>query len=118
MRSVVAPGAAGTVDRHVDLLPLVRRVGGSKFSSLSRDTRYLAKYFSSELQACFGVDVQSDVASVHTPFTCVVCQRLLAQTSSPDVTVRAVCGVEVVAILRCGSLTLKPAASQCPFPQS
>ena len=41
--------------------------------------RYMlpAKDYSSELQACFGVDVRSDVASVHSPFTCVVCHRLL-----------------------------------------
>ena len=76
---MVFPRVAGTVDRHVDLLSTKRRVGGSKFSSLSRYTRYLAKDCSAELQACFGVDVRSDVASVHPPFTCVVCQRLLAK---------------------------------------
>ena len=69
-------------DRHVDLLSTVSRVGGCKPSSLSRDTRYLAKDYSSELQACFGVDVRSDVASVHSPFTCVVCHRLLVAPPS------------------------------------
>ena len=70
------------VDRHVVLLSTVSRVGGCKPSSLSRDTRYLAKDYSSELQACFGVDVRSDVASVHWPFTCVVCHRLLVAPPS------------------------------------
>ena len=66
------------VDRHVDLLSTtVCRVGGCKPSSLSRDTSYLAKEYSSEVQACFGVNGRSDVASVHSPFTCVACHRLL-----------------------------------------
>ena len=67
------------MDRHVDLLSMVGRVGGCRFSSLFRDTRYLAKDYSSEMQACFGVDVWSDVASVNPPFTCLVCQRLLVR---------------------------------------
>ena len=99
------------VDRHVDLLSTVSRVGGCKPSSLSRDTRYLAKDYSSELQACFGVDVRSDVASVHSPFTCVVCHRLLA--TPPSLKARA--GREsVCALLSGGSLTLKPAPSAFP----
>ena len=101
------------VDRHVDLLSTVSRVGGCKPSSLSRDTRYLAKDYSSELQACFGVDVRSDVASVHSPFTCVVCHRLLV--APPSLKARA--GRDrVCALLSGGSLTvtLKPAPSAFP----
>ena len=79
---MVAPRGCRIVDRHVDLLSTVSRVGGCKPSSLSRDTRYLAKDYSSEFQACFGVDVRSDVASVHSPFTCVVCHRLLVAPPS------------------------------------
>ena len=90
----------------------IRRVGDSKFSSLYRDTRYLAKDCNSELQACFGVDVRSDVVSIPPPFTCcVVCQRLLAKHQGQ---MWLVCGVEVLAILSGGSLTLKPAASAFP----
>ena len=70
------------VDGHVDLLSTVCRVGGCKPSSLSRDTLYLAKDYSSELQACFGVDVRSGLTSVHSPFTCVVCHRLLVRHSA------------------------------------
>ena len=100
------------VDRHVDLLSTVSRVGGCKPSSLSRDTRYLAKDYSSELQACFGVDVRSDVAGVHLPFTCVACHRLLV--APPSLKARA--GRDrLCALLSGGSLTLKPAL---PFPQS
>ena len=99
------------VDRHVDLLSTVSRVGGCKPSSFSRDTRYLAKDYSSELQACFGVDVRSDVASVHSPFTCVVCHRLLV--APPSLKARA--GRDrVCALLSGGSLTLKPAPSAFP----
>ena len=101
------------VDRHIDLLSTVSRVGGCKPSSLSRDTRYLAKDYSSELQACFGVDVRSDVASVHSPFTCVVvvCHRLLV--APPSLKARA--GRDrVCALLSGGSLTLKPAPSAFP----
>ena len=55
------------------------REGGCKFSPLSRDTRYLAKDYSSGLQACCAVDVRSIVTSVHPPFTCVVCHSLLVR---------------------------------------
>ena len=113
-RSVVAPRVAGTVDRHAGLLSTKRRVGGSKFSSLSRDTRYPAKDCSSELQACFGVDVRSDGGErPPRPFTCVVVSVSLLNIKA-DVTVHAVCGVEVVAMLSGGSSTLKPAASAFP----
>ena len=99
------------VDSHVDLQSTVSRVGGCKPSSLSRDTRCLAKDYSSELQACFGVDVRSDVASVHSPFTCVVCHRLLV----PPPSLKARAGRDrVCALLSSGSLTLKPAPSAFP----
>ena len=85
--------------------------GRLQASSLSRDTRYLAKDYSSELQACFGVDVRSDVASVHSPFICVVCHRLLV--APPSLKARA--GRDrVCALLSGGSLTLKPAPSAFP----
>ena len=109
------PRRCRIMDRHVDLLSTVCRVGGCKLSSLSRDTRYLAKDFSSELQACFGVDIRSDVASVHPPFAgAVVCHRLLVRYRAA-INGRTCLCVEVVALLSSSSLTLKPAPS---FPQS
>ena len=61
--------------------------------------------------AGFGVDVRSDVASVHSPFTCVVCHRLLV--APPSLKARA--GRDrVCALLSGGSLTLKPAPSAFP----
>ena len=102
------------VDRHVDLLSTVCRVGGCKPSSLSRDTRFLAKDYSSELQACFGVDVRSYVASVHSPFTCVVCHRLLVRHRAAITQGKGRTWPCVCALLSGGSLTLKPAPSAFP----
>ena len=79
------------VDRHVDLLSTSCHVGGCKFSPLSRDTRHLAKDYSSELQACFSVDVRSDVASVHLRRVLSPCE-ILRRHQGPDVTVCGGCG--------------------------
>ena len=58
------------VDRHVDLLPTARHMGGSKLSSLSRDTRYLAKYHSSELQAEWMCEAMSRASTRCLPASC------------------------------------------------
>ena len=57
----------------------VCRVGGRKFSSLTRATAYPANDFAVELKECFGIDVEKDEEGVHPPSICVVCRRLLSR---------------------------------------
>ena len=59
-------------------MSLVCRVGGCKFSTLYRSTRYLAREFAQELNACFGISVDRDEEDVHPSYICAVCQRVVA----------------------------------------
>ena len=119
---VVAPRVAGLwIVIHeaehwhtcIDLLSTVCRVGGCKFSSISTDTRCLAKDFSSELQVCFAGRTCTKGCGERPPAgICVVCQHLLVRYRpsikvGSDVTQNGGC----LALLSDGSLTLKPVPS-------
>ena len=67
------------MDCHRHALTTVCRVGGRKFSSLTRATAYPANDFAVELKECFGIDVEKDEEGVHPPSICVVCRRLLSR---------------------------------------
>ena len=45
--------------------PKVYRIGGQRFSTLTRSTTYLARDYSKELKGCFGVSAKDDVEGVH-----------------------------------------------------
>ena len=59
------------MEEHRTALALVCRVGGVKFSSLSRPNQYPVADFAKELAVCFGVDVSADHAPRRSPAVCV-----------------------------------------------
>ena len=65
------------MDRHEIALSKVCRVGGRKFSALSRSTAYPVIDFADELRKCFGISVENDVRGVHPPSICVVCRQVV-----------------------------------------
>ena len=64
------------MEAHQDALLKRCRVGGKKFSSISKPSTYPACEFVRELKVCFGVDVELDEPGVHPPLICVVCHRV------------------------------------------
>ena len=55
----------------------VCRIGGRRFTSLSRANQYPAREFATELKTCFEVDVEKDEDDVHPQLICVVCRRVV-----------------------------------------
>ena len=67
------------MDRHLNVLSTVCRVGGRKFSSLKRSTLYPVGELREELREFFEIDVTLDQEGVHPPFICGVCHRALSR---------------------------------------
>ncbi len=65
------------MDTHTHALLNVCRIGGKRFSSLSRPTQYPASQFILELRACFDADVGKDEAGVHPPAICHICRSVV-----------------------------------------
>ena len=70
------------MDFHTAALESVCRIGGRKFSSLSRPTHYPVNDFQLELKACFGIDVEQDELGVHPPSFCTICKRYMEKTAA------------------------------------
>ena len=66
-------------NEHARSLSKVCRIGGRRFSTLSRSTTYLAGDYVEELKGCFGVSVQDDVEGVHPPSICVICRQVVSR---------------------------------------
>ena len=49
-----------------------RRIGGRKFTSLSRPTEYPARELVSDLRHCFGFDVERNEEDIHPPSICTI----------------------------------------------
>ena len=67
------------MNRHKLALAKVCRIGGRKFTSLSRPTEYPAREFVSDLRHCFGVDVERDEEDIHPPSICTICRRQVSR---------------------------------------
>ena len=74
------------MERHRQELINVCRIGGKRFTSLSRANQYPAREFATELKTCFEVDVEKDEDGVHprrsvlsAVASCIVAVRLQQQ---------------------------------------
>ena len=65
------------MERHRQELINVCRIGGKRFTSMSRANQYPAREFATELKTCFKVDVEKDEDGVHPLLICVVCHRVV-----------------------------------------
>ena len=67
------------MDSHKEALLKVCRIGGRKFSSLSRPTQYPVSQFILELRALFNVHIENDIEGVHPPAICHICRSVVSR---------------------------------------
>ena len=66
-----------SLDVHVKRLKEVCRIGGIRFSRLSRPTRTPVVDVAGEIKSCFGVDVSGDDGDVHPDSICLSCFKVI-----------------------------------------
>lgn len=67
------------MDRHIEQLQSVCRVGGSRFSSHARTTRHEVQKYVDPLKKVYGIDVTSDQVDTQPPYLCSICERVLSR---------------------------------------
>ena len=67
---------------HLFKLQKVCRIGGGKFSRLSRTKNYPCESGAGEIQACFGVDITGDVDDIHHTHFCNSCKKVLGRNQN------------------------------------